>query len=96
MAVIFESTIKVDALGEWFIELKDTVDGRVEICKNMQEYADKIQELGNDYGGNIDEVKWSKDDDVAPNIMNEIREEMAVQQAQIEEQTGKPLISEDK
>ncbi len=95
MAVIFESTIKVDAMGDWYIELTDTVDDRVVICKNMQEYADKIQELGNDYGGNIDEVKWSKADDVAPNIMNEIREEMALQQAQIEEQIGKPLIDEN-
>ncbi len=95
MAVVFESTIKIDELGKWYIELKDTVDDRVEICKDMQEYADKIQELGNDYGGNIDEVKWSKDDDVAQNVMNEIREEMALQQAQIEEQTGKPLIPED-
>lgn len=92
MSVIFESVIKIDANGEWFIELTDTVDGRVELCKDIEEFADKVQELGNDYGGNIDEVKWSKDDNVPSNIMNEIREEMAKHQAEIEEKTGEPLI----
>ncbi len=92
MSVVFESVIKIDTMGEWFIELTDTVDGRVELCTSMEEFSEKVQELGNDYGGNIDEVKWSKDDNVPANVMNEIREEMAKQQADIEEQTGEPLI----
>jgi len=95
MSVIFKSVIKIDTEGAWFIELTDTVDGRVELCKNMDEYSQKVQDLGSDYGGNIDEVQWSKDDNVPPNVMNEIREEMAKHQAEIEKLTGESLIKKE-
>jgi hypothetical protein len=76
MAVIFESTIKNDGIGGWYIELKDTTDERVEICKDIKEYEEKIEKLGEDYGGRIDEVKWLKDKDVDELIMNEVRIQM--------------------
>jgi hypothetical protein len=76
MAVVFESTIKNDGIGGWYIELKDTTDNRVEICKDIKEYEEKIEKLGEDYGGRIDEVKWLKDDDVDDLIMNEVRIQM--------------------
>ena len=76
MAVVFESTIKNDGLGGWYIELKDTTDERVEICKDIKEYEEKIEKLGEDYGGRIDEVKWLKDKDVDELIMNEVRIQM--------------------
>jgi len=74
MSVIFESVIKVNPMDYgWYIELTDTVDGRVATCKNLDEFEKKMQEFGNDYGGNIDEVKWSADENVSPEVINEIR-----------------------
>ena len=95
MAVIFTSTIKMDEAGEkWFIELKDMVDDRVVKCYGMAEYVSMVEEFGNDYGGNIDSVNWYKDEGIPEQIMDEIRFEMAQQQAEIEEKTGEPLIKE--
>ena len=84
MSVIFESCIKVDETGAWFIELRDTVAKRVETCQSMDEYSQKVEEFGAAYGGQIDEVKWSKDDNVPPHIMDEIRLEMSLQQQELE------------
>ena len=97
MAVIFESTIKMveGSREDWFIELKDTVDDRVEICADLKEYSKKVEELGADYGGHIDEVKWMKDDNVPLPVMDEIRFEMSKLQKEIEEEIGKPLIDEE-
>jgi hypothetical protein len=88
MAVVFEATIKNDDMGGWFIELKDTVDGRVEVCKDLEEFEEKIELLGDDYGGHVDEVKWFKDDDLHPAAMDEIRIQMAEKRAKIEEDKG--------
>jgi len=98
LSVIFESTIKM-AQGsneDWYIELKDTLNGNIEICKDLPEYAKKVEELGANYGGNIDEVRWSKADNVRPHIMDIVRFEMSKLQREIEEEIGKPLIEEDK
>lgn len=97
MSVIFESTIKMaeGSNEDWYIELKDTVDDRVEICADLSEYSKKVEELGADYGGNIDEVRWMKDDNVPLPIMDNIRFEMSKLQKEIEEETGKPLIGEE-
>ncbi len=88
MAVIFEATIKNDGMDGWFIELKDTTDGRVEICKDLDEFEEKIELLGDDYGGHVDEVKWLKDEDLHPHAMDEIRIKMAEKRAKIEEDKG--------
>lgn len=97
MSVIFESTIKMveGSSEDWFIELKDCVDDRVEVCANLAEYSKKVEELGADYGGNIDEVIWMKDDNVPLPIMDTIRFEMSKLQAEIEDETGKKLTGED-
>jgi len=95
MSVIFTSTIKMDADNKWFIELKDMVDDRVAECHDMDEYAEKVEDFGSDYGGNIDAVNWYKDDNVPPHVMDEIRQAMASQKAEIEEKKGEPLIKED-
>ena len=91
MSVIFTSTIKMDSDQNWYIELKDMVDQRVEICKDLDEYAQKVEDLGSDYGGNIDSVNWYKDENVPPHVMDEIRMEMAKHQAEMEERLGEPL-----
>jgi len=97
MAVIFESTIKMveGSKEDWFIELKDCVDERIAICANLAEYSKKVEELGADYGGNIDEVIWMKDDAVPLPVMDEIRFEMSKLQREIEEETGKSITGED-
>ncbi len=92
MSVIFTSTIKMDADNKWFIELKDMVDGRVAECHDMNEYSEKVEDFGSDYGGNIDSVNWYKDENVPPHIMDAIRVAMAEHKAEIEEKNGEPLI----
>ena len=84
MSVVFNAVIKVDEDLNWFIELTDTVDGRVHNCMDIDEFSQKVEDFGGDYGGNIDEVKWSKDENVSPQAMDEIRAIMAVQQEEIE------------
>lgn len=96
MSLVFESVIKVDENNEWFIELTDTSDGRVEICKNMNEYKEKFEKMGEDYGGNVDEVKWSQDANVPPYHIDTIRQEMATLQAEVEEKQGRPLMEDKK
>ncbi len=84
MAVVFESLIKINEEGKWYIELTDTVDGRVAVCEDLDEYSQKVEDFGGDYGGNIDEVKWAKDENVPPHTMDEIRLEMSKHQEDIE------------
>jgi hypothetical protein len=90
MAVIFEARIKMDGLN-WYIELQDMTDGRLTNCVDLDDFAKKVQEFGDDYGGNIDEVKWFKDDDVPEQAMDEIRVKMAEHRASIEEETGENI-----
>lgn len=95
MSVLFESVIKMNEQNEWYVELTDTIDGRVEICKDLQEYSKKVEELGANYGGNIDEVRWSKADNVPLHVMDTVRFEMSKLQREIEEEIGKPLIGDE-
>nr|WP_321267994.1 hypothetical protein [uncultured Sulfurimonas sp.] len=85
MGVIFEAVIKVDDTLNWFIELTDTVVNRTHNCLDMDEFLQKIEDFGADYGGHIDEVKWSKDENVSPQAMDEIRVLMAQHQQEIED-----------
>ena len=96
MSAIFESTIKMveGSKEDWYIELRDTIQDRVEICKDLAEYATKIEELGVIYGGVIDEVKWGKDENVHPMIIDNIRFEMSKLQKELEEEMGEPLIQD--
>jgi len=86
MAVVFEALIKINEEGKWFVELTDTVDGRVAVCEDLDEFSQKVEDFGGDYGGNIDEVKWSKEENVPPHTMDEIRLEMSKHQEEIEKQ----------
>jgi uncharacterized membrane-anchored protein YjiN (DUF445 family) len=95
VSVIFESVIKINENNEWYIELTDTIDARVELCKDLSEYSKKVEELGANYGGNIDEVRWSKADNVPPHIMDTVRFEMSKLQREIEDEIGKPLIGDE-
>ncbi len=86
MAVIFKSLIKIDEEGKWYVQLTDTVDGKIAICQDLDEYSQKVEDFGADYGGNIDEVTWDKDENVPPHTMDEIRLEMSKHQEEIEKQ----------
>jgi len=91
MSVVFEATIRVDETDDWYIELKDTVDGRVVHCLTIEELETKVEELGADYGGHVDEVRWIKDESVLPHVMDDVRMKMAEARAKIEEERGEPL-----
>lgn len=74
MSVIFEAKIKNRGEGphDWFIELTDTVDNRVEVCNSLEEFEKNIEKLGADYGGQIDEVKWFQDETITAEQYSEI------------------------
>ncbi len=76
MAVKFISTIKEDGLGNWYIELLDTTDNKKAICKNISLFEDAIEQMGDEYGGDI-EVEWKKDNNVTPSHFEEVKIEMA-------------------
>jgi len=76
MSVIIQSTIKTNPLGRWYIELRDTTEeDSMEICLDINEYAQKIEAMGLDYGGEI-EVAWQADDNVTQVQIHEVRMQM--------------------
>jgi len=81
----FIAHIKNDGLGGWFIELIDEQSNKKEICKSIKELEEKIEQMGEDYGGIVDEVEWIKDEDVSEQCMNEIRMEMVEYKDYVEE-----------
>lgn len=85
MSVIFEARIKNKAEGphDWYIELKDTVSGRVEICDDLDGFSKKIEEMGSDYGGRIDEVKWFQDENITDEQYSEINAGMRKYQEEL-------------
>jgi hypothetical protein len=94
MAVIFTSTIKLDDSGKWYIELTDITDKEDQesiVCFDMDEYETKIEEMGAAYGGHIDEVRWLKDENVPPVVLDEIRVIMAERRQKLEEEIGEPI-----
>jgi len=84
MAGVVESVIKTSPLGRWYIELSDTMqDSDVIICMDVYEYADKVEEIGKEYDGEV-EVIWSSDDNVTPEQINEVRMQMNAYEAEQE------------
>ena len=64
----FVSVIKGKPLGGWYIELTETATGKTEICDTLDEYMQKIEEMGRDYGPGM-QVAWQTDPQVDPKIM---------------------------
>ncbi len=84
MSTIIESVIKTNPLGRWYIELCDTMkDESMEICLDIYEYAQKIEEMGKEYGGEV-EISWSSEDNVTPEQINEVRQQMMAYEAEQE------------
>jgi hypothetical protein len=74
MSVVFEARIKNrgESPHDWYIELTDTVSNKKEVCNNLEEFSKKIEEFGIVYNGKIDEVKWSKDENVTQDQYSDI------------------------
>jgi len=71
-------------MGRWYIELSDTMkEDSMEICLDINEYAQKVEMMGAEYNGEV-EVVWSSDDKVTPVQINEVRQEIMAYEAQIE------------
>ena len=85
MSVVFEARIKNrgEAPHDWYIELIDTVSSRKEVCNDIEEFSKKIEELGSAYNGQIDQVKWSKDDNITQDQYSEVNAYMRKYQAEL-------------
>jgi len=82
--VVIESTIKTNPMGRWYIELSDTLkEDSMEICLDIEEYAQKIEMMGQEYGQEV-EVSWSSDKNVTPVQINEVRQQIMAYEARIE------------
>ncbi len=93
--VIFESIIKSNPIGKWYIEIRDTTEGgESQICLDIDEYAIKIEDMGAEYGGDI-EVVWSQEENVTPEQVNEIRMQMNAYQAKLEDEQNNPSTSHE-
>ena len=87
-AVIFDSVIKTNPIGRWYLEIRDPQEERSEICLDLDEYAQKIEEMGAIYGGDV-EVAWSAEENVTQIQINEVRQAMmAYEQKLQDEQAG--------
>jgi len=87
--VVIESVIKTNPLGRWYIELSDTMkeesnENRV-ICLDINEYAQKVEEMGQEYNGEI-EVSWSSNEGVSVAQINEVRQQIIAYEAEVEAQ----------
>ncbi len=76
MAVKFISYVDEDTLGNWFIELTDTLEETKVLCKSLDEYKEKIEELGSKYAGDI-EVVWTKSKTLSPKNYEDLNNKMA-------------------
>ena len=83
---MIESIIKSNPLGRWYIELSDTMkEESMEICLDINEYAQKVEKMGEEYGGEV-EVAWSSDDDVTVEQINEVRQQIMAYEDEVEAQ----------
>ncbi|MFT7823469.1 MAG: hypothetical protein ABXS92_01785 [Sulfurimonas sp.] len=97
MGGVIESVIKSNPLGRWYIELNDTMkeEGEdMQICLDIDEYAQKIEKMGEEYGGEV-EVVWSADDNVSPVQINEVRKQIMAYEAEREAQKEASAHSAD-
>jgi hypothetical protein len=65
----FKSIIRAKPLGGWYIELIETATGEKAVCDTLDEYMEKIEQMGADYGPGF-QVAWETDPEVDPKIMD--------------------------
>jgi len=82
--VVIESVIQTNPLGRWYIELSDTMkEESMEICLDINEYAQKVEMMGEEYGGEV-EVAWSSGENVTLTQINEVRQQIMAYEAEVE------------
>ena len=75
-AVIFESVIKTNPIGRWYIEIRNTTEvDKTEVSLDIDGYATKIEGMGAEYGGDV-KVVWSAEENVTQDQINEVRMQM--------------------
>ena len=96
MSAKFTANIEEDTKKDgWLIRLTDTVDNRVALCYSLEEFKTKIEELGDDYGGDL-EVIWSKDKNVTDKHFKEIHDGMAAyKEEEVEDKTENLVVEEN-
>ena len=88
MAVIIQSIIKTNPMGRWYIELIDPNEEETAdrmICLDIQEYAQKVETISEDYGNDM-EIAWESAEDVSPLQINEVRQQIMAYEAEVEAQ----------
>ncbi len=86
MAVIIQSIIKTNPMGRWYIELIDPSEEETAdrmICLDIQEYAQKIETISEDYGNDM-EIAWESEENVTPIQINEVRQQIMAYEAEQE------------
>jgi flagellar biosynthesis chaperone FliJ len=53
------------------------------ICLDITEYAQKVEEMGTEYNGEV-EVSWSSDEGVSVTQIHEVRQQIMAYEAEIE------------
>ena len=96
MSAQFTANIEEDINdGKWLIRLTDTLDNKEKLCKSLEEFKTNLEELGDDYGGDI-EVLWSKDQDVTDVNFKEIHDGMAIyQEKEVKDQSENLEVQEE-
>ena len=86
MSVIFEARIKNtgDAPDDWYIELTDTVIDKKEVCNDLEDFAQKIEEFGSSYNGQIDQVKWFQDENITQEQYSKVNAGMRKYQEELD------------
>ena len=73
-------------MGRWYIELidpneEDTADRM--ICLDIQEYAQKVEAIAEEYGNDM-EIAWESEENVTPLQINEVRQQIMAYDAEQE------------
>ena len=84
-AVKFISFVEPDKMGGWYIKLKDTFDNTEVICKDMDEYKKNLEDMGAEYGNDI-EVQWKRSNKLTPSSIEDLLDKMAKMQAEYEKE----------
>ncbi len=84
MAVEFRANVEEDGAGGWCIRLSDTMKDSSVLCANMDDFEDKLSQMGSEYD-NIVEVVWSKNSDVSSEHFYELHQQMAQMKQKIDE-----------
>ena len=83
----FTSMIKAKPMGGWYITLTETATGKRVDCDTLEEYMEKIEEMGMEYGPDM-QVAWSVDPTVDKKIMDAYVLEIRGLMQKYQEETG--------